>query len=339
MIGFNALVTGANGFVGAHLCKLLLEKQVTVYAMVRKTSNLSLMKILNPQFEKIHLVYGDLTDYQSLAEHVQGKDVIFNIGGVLKGLYQEEYDRVNVDGYVNLCKALVEKNPGIKRVIMTSSIAAAGPGQDEKIVCEDVPAKPLEGDRYGISKYRMECAIKPYFDKLPLVIIRPPPVFGPGDEPSLDLFKSVKNGIKAVIGKEKRAFSVVSVDDLCAGYYACAENPNAVHQIFYFCSGDPVDWGELQDIMAKEVFQRKKKLHTLALSKGTMLKLAGMLEFIGRIRHKVPFLNKPKIIEGAEINYSYSCEKAKRLLGWRPQDTVVTTLKKAGDWYRDHGWI
>ncbi len=338
-MAFNALVTGANGFVGAHLCKTLTDYKVNVFAMVRKTSNLSLFKSLNPELERIQIVYGDLTDYASLLENVQGKDVIFNIAGALKGNRQEDYDRINVDGTVNLCKAILENNPKLQRLLITSSIAAAGPGEDNKIACEEDPPRPLKGDRYGISKHRMECAIEPYKASLPIVIVRPPTVIGPGDEPSFDLFKTVKQGLKIVVGKQKSAFSIVSVGDLCEGFYRCAVTPAAVGQTFYFCSGDPIDWGDLQEIIAKEVFQRTKPLRKISIPKKMAIGLGATIEFFGKLAHKPLFLNKSKMIEGAATNWAFRCDKAKKVLEWTPKDGVASTVKKAGEWYLQNGWL
>jgi nucleoside-diphosphate-sugar epimerase len=334
----NALVTGATGFIGAHLCRTLLEKGLSVFAMARKTSDLSLLKTLNPDFDNITMENGDLTDQASLLEHVQDKDIVFNIAGVVKGLRQEDYDRVNVDGTIGLCKALLEKNPGIQRVVLTSSAAAAGPGTGDKPAEEMDPAKPLDGDRYGQSKHRMEVEVQPYIAQLPIVIVRPPSVFGPGDTPSLDLFKAVKGGTKAVVGKTKKFHSIVSVFDLCEGFYQCGTNPAATGELFYFSSGDFVEWGELQDIIGREVFN-KQKLRTMSIPPGLAVRLGGMMEAFGRMRKKVPFLTKTKMIEGIQTNWKVSREKAMRLLDWQPKDTVDSTMKAAGEWYLEHGWL
>nr|MDO8110322.1 SDR family NAD(P)-dependent oxidoreductase [Candidatus Sigynarchaeota archaeon] len=100
-----AIVTGANGFIGSHLCKLLLGKGIDVYALVRKTSDLSLLKDLVPDLKGITFVYGDITDIDSLKKAFVGMDVVFNLAGIIRGLKQETFDRVNVDGYKNVCEA------------------------------------------------------------------------------------------------------------------------------------------------------------------------------------------------------------------------------------------
>jgi dihydroflavonol-4-reductase len=332
-------VTGANGFIGSYLCRCLASNGVEVHAMVRKTSDLSLLKDLVPDFKGVTLEYGDVTDIESLKLIFAGMDVVINTAAVLKGFKQEDYDRVNVNGYKNVCDALLEVNPHLQRVIMFSSIAAAGPSPPGSPYTEDDPPRPVENDYYGNSKFKMEQAIKPYMDKLPISIVRPPSVFGGGDIVSYDLFKAVKMGLGIIVGKEIKPYSVVDVRDLVDGVYRMAIQPNGRGQLFYFGTGDPIDWGALQDLIAKVVFNRKKKLHKLALSPKGALRFAGLLEFFGKITGTPPFLNRSKMVEAGELSWAISYEKAKKMLGWQPQQTIESMLQDAAKWYVDHGWL
>ncbi|MFX0101537.1 MAG: NAD-dependent epimerase/dehydratase family protein [Candidatus Hodarchaeota archaeon] len=333
------IVTGANGFIGSHLCKFLVEKGENVHAMVRETSDLTLLKDLNPNLKGINIVYGDITDIDSLKQNFKEKDVIINLAGIIKGLKQEDFDRVNVQGYINVCEALLEVNPDVKRVVMASSMAGAGPSPPGKVLTEDDPPTELKGDLYGLSKQRMEREIKPYMGKLPISIVRPPMVFGPGDVPSLDMYKQPKNGRKVVVGKEPKFYSLVAVSDLCEGIYAMITNPKAVGEIFYFTTGDPVEWGELQEIIGKVAFNRQKPLKTVRFSPKLAIGVGSLLEFFGKIMGKVPFLNKTKMIEGSASGWAFSSKKAESMLGWKPKHTMESWIKEAVDWYQEHGWL
>jgi nucleoside-diphosphate-sugar epimerase len=332
-------VTGANGFIGSHLCKCLVNNGVEVHAMVRKTSDLLLLNDLVPEFKGIVLKHGDVTDITSLKKIFAGMDVVINTAGVLKGFKQENYDLVNVNGYKNVCDALVEVNPHLQRLVMFSSMAAAGPSPPGIMNNENDEPRPLGRDYYGISKWKMEQAIKPYMDKLPITFVRPPSVFGGGDVASFDLFKAVKNGIKTLVGKGEKLYSVLDVTDLCEGVYLMATRPEAIGQVFYLASGDPIDWGVLQDRMAKLIFQRTKPLKALALSEKGGVAVAGLLEFFGRFTGKPPFLNKSKMTEGGASGWAVNAEKAKKMLGWDPRHSVDSTLQEAAKWYADHGWL
>jgi nucleoside-diphosphate-sugar epimerase len=338
-VAMKALVTGASGFIGSHLCKYLVSQSIEVHALVRLTSDLSLLKTLIPELKGITLEYGDITNIGSLKDVCTNKDVIFNVAGIIKGLKQEVYDRVNVDGYKNVCDAILDVNPDVQRVIMFSSQAAAGPSKPGQILTEDDEPVPLEHDLYGISKYRMELAMNPYMDKLPMAIVRPPSVFGPGDVASFDLFKAVKGGTKAVIGKGPMPYSIVDVTDICEGIYLMATKPEAIGNIFYFTTGEPIDWGELQDIIGRTCYGKKKPLRTLRMTPRSALFVAGLLEFFAKFTGKTPFLNKSKMIEGSATGWAVSSDKAKSLLGWQPRHTIESTMQEAATWYEEHGWL
>lgn len=334
------LVTGANGFVGCHMCKLLVEKGEDVFALVRKTSDLTLLKNLNPELKGITLVYGDTLDIESLKSAFKDKDVIISLAGAIKGYNQESFDKINVQGNVNVCEAVLAVNPNIKRLILTSSIAAHGPSPYNCPHTEDKPCNALKGDMYGISKYKMEEAIKLYWDKIPtMCLIRPPAVIGPGDLPSLNWWKEVKTGLMLIPGKKPHYYSIVYVEDLCRGIYLMATNDKANGQIFYFTSGEPVEYKELHQIIGKVTFNRKKPVKALTLPSRMVIAVGSMFTFFGKITKKPPFLSKAKMIEGAQTGWVACCDKAKTLLGYQPLETLESAIKKTGDWYISHGML
>jgi nucleoside-diphosphate-sugar epimerase len=334
----NYLVIGANGFIGCHVCKKLLEENQNVSAMIVKNTNLDLLKKLNPQFDHINLVYGDLTEIETLKPLVKGIDVVINVAGVIKGLEQKIFDDVNCWGSINLCKAILEVNPSIKRVILTSSLAGVGGGRNKAVTEEDEPMC-LDGDRYGVSKWKFEKAIKPYMKLLPISIVRPPVVLGPGDIPSIDLFNFPKGGMKFVFGTKPLIYSIVDVEDLVNGIWAMATHPNAVGEIFYFTSGQPTEWGAIQELIGTRVFGRKYgSLLSLSFPPKLALMFGRAMEIVGKITGKPPFLTMPKLLEG--INHWYCCrDKAERLLGWKPKENISSTVMKAGNWYKENGLL
>ncbi|MBD3350763.1 MAG: NAD-dependent epimerase/dehydratase family protein [Candidatus Lokiarchaeota archaeon] len=334
------LVTGANGFIGSHLCKLLLEKGEEVFAMVRKTSDLTLMKDLNPGLDGIELVYGDTRYIDTLKDNFVGKDAIISLAGSIKGFNQADYDQHNVDGNINVCEAVIEVNPNIKRLILTSSAAAAGPSKTGEQLTEEEPYRILDGDQYGASKRRMEQEIKPYFNKIKtLCIVRPPVVLGPGDMPSLDLYKIPKKGRKLIVGKEPHYYSIAAVQDICSGIYQMVLNEQANGEVFYFTTGEPIEWGELQEVIGRVVFDRNEPLKTIAIPPKLAIFAGALMSFFGRIIRKPPFLSKTKMTEGAASGWSVSRKKAEELLNWTPSYTIESLVKESGEWYKAHGFL
>lgn len=334
------LVTGSNGFVGSHLCRFLVEKGENVHAMVRDDSDLTLMKDLNPGLEGITLEYGDILEIDTLKEVFKDKDAIISLAGMIRGISEEDFDETNVDGNVNVCNAVLEVNPNVKKLVLTSSAAAAGPSTAGEQTCEDDPYVDLKDDLYGMSKRKMEQAVKPFFEKIPtLCIVRPPIVLGPGDMPSLDLYKLPKNGFKLVVGRDPHYYSIVAVQDLCSGIYEMVKNPKANGELFYFATGDPIEWGELQEIIGREVFGREKRLRNVAMPSKLAIAVGSINSFFGRIRKKAPFLSKTKMVEGAATGWACTSNKAEEVLGWKCDYTIERLVKEAGDWYKEHGYL
>ena len=116
------LVTGANGFIGSHICEAFIKAGFSVRAFVRKSSDLTNIKSLD-----MRTVYGDLDNTDSLKDAVSGIDIIVNSAGLTKALDTEEFERVNIGGTENILGAIESVNPGIERFIQISSAAASGP--------------------------------------------------------------------------------------------------------------------------------------------------------------------------------------------------------------------
>ncbi|MCG3215999.1 MAG: NAD(P)-dependent oxidoreductase, partial [Candidatus Heimdallarchaeota archaeon] len=218
----NAFVTGANGFVGSHLVKLLVDQGIDTTAFILKGTDCKLLEILHPSLKNVKIIEGDILDKESITNHIKEMHFVFHLAGVLQGYTQEDYDKLNVQGTQNVLEACLDFNPDIERLIICSSTAAAGSGTDENPLKEDDKAKPLERDYYGISKYKMECLTSTFKDDLPISIVRPCSVLGPGNRINLDLYKTLKLGIKLKILGPYRPLSFIDVRDLVEGIYQCA---------------------------------------------------------------------------------------------------------------------
>ncbi len=125
-----ALITGANGFVGSRLCRKLIAEGFRVIAGVRKTADRSLLKDVPVEYR-----YGDVTQPETLPGMVTGIDYIVHNAGVVKARSRDGYFAVNERGTRNLCSAVAQHNPTVKRVVLVSSAAAAGPSH------RGIPAK------------------------------------------------------------------------------------------------------------------------------------------------------------------------------------------------------
>ena len=174
------LVTGASGFVGAHVVLELLKRKIPVRAMMRDVS----LSQMFPESELLEVVKADLFDVESLRAAVDGcDDVIHCAAALYVGVKNVERDVVNpsVKGVENLCLVMGD----VKRIIHTSSVAAIRPTKYEngqifnnEDWCNDAS---VSSNPYGFAKAEAEKRIRSWAENrdVRLVTIHPSIVFGP----------------------------------------------------------------------------------------------------------------------------------------------------------------
>ena len=173
------LITGATGFLGSAVLRLLVAEGREVCALVRKGSDSRNIDGLD-----IERVTGDLTDGASLKAAVKGCDALYHVAADYRLWIpkpKEIYD-INVDGTRNLMRAAGEA--GVARIVYTSSVAVLGLGKDGTPADEDLPVGlgDMTG-HYKRSKYLAEEAVREMVsnDGLPAVIVNPTAPIGARD--------------------------------------------------------------------------------------------------------------------------------------------------------------
>ena len=174
------LVTGASGFIGAHVVCQLLERGFSVRAMLRDVS----LSEMFPENEKLEIVQGDLFDVESLKSAVSGcEDVVHCAAALYVGAKDVKKEVVDpsVIGVQNLCSVM----DNVKRIVHTSSVAAIRSTRFENGVvfsnkdwCDDATATR---NAYGFAKAEAERIMRKWAEnrEVRLVTIHPSIVFGP----------------------------------------------------------------------------------------------------------------------------------------------------------------
>ena len=212
-----ALVTGATGFIGSHLVEALLDKNVEVRCLVRPNSNRRWL-----EDREVEYCVGDCRDYDSLPAAVSGVDCVFHLAGVVRARKYQDYFLSNSTGTRNLLQACLQKNPGLDRFVLVSSQAAAGPSPDGQPLKESDAARPISA--YGWSKLMAEKEVLEKKNDLPVVVVRPSPVYGPRDRDFHSLFKMIKLGLRPVIGREERYIHLTYVQDVVEGAWLASRS-------------------------------------------------------------------------------------------------------------------
>jgi len=318
-----ALVTGATGFIGSHLCEELIRRGYEVTCLSRNTSNLNWIENLD-----FRLVKGDCTLAESLLDAVGGFDYIFHLAGLTKARSHDEFFCMNAKGTENLIKAIAERNPKVTRFVYLSSLAAAGPSKDGNPLREDSPPSPVSN--YGRSKLEGETAVLRYGDSMPVTILRPPAVYGPRDKDFLVFFKMIKKGIFPNWGK--CYYSLLYVDDLIQGIIASAENKRAEGKI-YFLSDSKVYTDE--EIATEISSVLDVKVTRLRVPKFVMPFLAFLGEKIG----ERGIINRDKMKELRYSHWICDAKKAREEIGFLPKVGLKEGIKWTADWYTIHRWL
>ena len=174
------LVTGASGFIGAHVVCQLLDRGFSVRAMLRDVS----LSEMFPENENLEIVQGDLFDVESLKSVISGcEDVIHCAAALYVGAKDVKRDVVDpsVIGVQNLCSVM----DNVKRIVHTSSVAAIRSTRFENGVvfsnkdwCDDATETR---NAYGFAKAEAERIMRKWAENrdVRLVTIHPSIVFGP----------------------------------------------------------------------------------------------------------------------------------------------------------------
>ncbi|MEO0558118.1 MAG: NAD-dependent epimerase/dehydratase family protein [Bacteroidota bacterium] len=326
-----AFVTGGTGFVGSHLVEELLRRGTRVRALVRAS----------PKWLEgldVELVTGDLHDTDALATGVDGAEVVYHVAGLTRARDQEALDRANVDGTLVLLETIRQHAPNVQKVLVTSSLEAMGPnrlapdGSALPAIETDIP-EPIS--MYGRSKARMEAEIWKQFPDLPVVIIRPPAVYGPREADIFEMIKGASRGLFAVVGRgDVPRLSLIHVRDLVHGMIELAESDATVGET-YFVGTRGYSWDEVQQAMERALRRRTVRLPV----PGALIGTAGALaEVAGRITGSLPPLTRDKA-EAAKHTWICASSKAEAAVGYVPEVGLGQGIAETVAWYREAGWL
>lgn len=323
------LVTGANGFIGSHICQALIEAGFAVRALVRESSDLSNIKDL-----PLNIVYGDLNDPLSLEKAVSGADSVISNAGLTKALDPAMFRRVNVEGTINLLEAVAKSNPGVKRFVQISSAAASGSSDSIEPVREDSIPRPLTA--YGRSKLEAEGAVLSYEDKFPVVILRPSAVYGPRDREMLAFFKIIKLGVKPTFGPGECYCSFTYVKDIAAAVVRTLSAEPASGSVYFVAEKRYYSYSEAGDIISRALGRPAIDIHIpLAI-----VRVAGRIsEFMSKVRRKASIFTYDKAVEISQKFWIQDSSKISEEIGFVCPTSFEAGVKETVDWYRREDWL
>ncbi len=315
------LVTGANGFIGSHICEFLFQNGYQVRALVRKTSNLDWIKHLN-----LELAYGDLLDPPSIQFAVNGIDVVFHTAAVVRAKRKKDFIRVNQEGTRILAEQAILA--GVKKLVFFSSIAAVGPVRAGELIDENKTPSPISN--YGWAKLAAENVLRTLQEKIKIVILRLPAVYGPRDRDGFMLWRMMQAGWIPLIGG---TFSLIYVADAVRAAVRAME-ANLPSGATYFIS----DCRCYTIRTIAETWEKitGKKVRTIRVPFLISLVIALCYSWL---RREGTIFNPDKIQELRQECWVCSSERARKDLGFEPEYDLCRGGEITLRWYKEKGWM
>lgn len=326
-----AFVTGATGFVGSAVVRLLLARGEDVRVLARPNGDRRNLDGL-----AVQIVEGDLRHPESYRDALQGCDAVYHVAADYRlwAPRPDELYQVNVTATQTLLR--VAAAAGVARIVYTSSVAALGnPGNgcpgDETT---PVGLKDMVG-HYKRSKYLAEQEVKRLVaeEGLPVVIVNPSTPIGPRDVKPTPTGRLI---VEAAAGRVPAfvdtGLNVVHVDDVAAGHLQ-AFDKGEVGQT-YVLGGQDMTLGDILAEVARSTGRRPPRVR---LPRRMIYPLAYGAEAWARIRRlggggdKEPFVTVDGLRMAKKTMY-FSHAKAALQLGYSPRP-AVTALQDAVDWF------
>jgi dihydroflavonol-4-reductase len=314
------LVTGATGFLGSHLTRQLVERGDEVRALVRPRSDQNGLAELD-----VATARGNVLDRQSVRRALRGVDRLYHAAGTTNlRLTREQTLALNVEGTrIVLEEAL---RVGVERVVYTSSVAAIGPARRGAVATE---ATAWDGARHRIpyvdSKHEAEATALAMVQRgLPVVIVNPATVLGPGDcgrSSTVLVRRFMRRQIPAYVDG---TLNIVGVQDVARGHLLADERGVPGQRYILGNRNFTMDrlFADLARLSGIDPPAVKLPARVaLALAEGGQWVAGGAMP-------------SPEEVRIVSLNWACSSAKAKRELGWRTsphEDCLEETIA----WYRE----
>ncbi|HAM38688.1 MAG: hypothetical protein A2474_05410 [Elusimicrobia bacterium RIFOXYC2_FULL_34_12] len=322
------LVTGGTGFLGSHLVEALLKKKYSVRCIIRNPNNLKWLNNLDCE-----IIRGDCVSKECLYNIASDVDYVFHLAGLVRAKKIEELVETNAVGTRNLVEAVFEKNKQIKKFVYISSQAAAGPSTNGKPKTESAEPNPVS--EYGKSKLCGELEVLKFKDAMPIVILRPPAIYGPRDKDIFVFFEQVKKGFFFLPKKEK-LINISYVSDICDGIIAAAESKQTNGEIYFIGDDTVYSWRKLGEVLT-DVANPKTRM--IRIPEFVFYVSALFSEVSALIKGKPALVSFDKLKEIKQNSWFFSADKAKKDFGYSPKISLEEGIKITYNWYLKNGWL
>ena len=317
-----AFVTGGTGFVGSHLVEALLQRDYSEIRCLVRSEPKWLTGL------DVKYIHGTLADSGILERALKGVEYVYHLGAMTRAKTWPALYEANVTSTMNLMAEAAFAR--VCKVCVASSLAVVGNSGD-MVANESTLCRPVS--MYGKSKLAMEEALNDI--DLPIVILRPPVVYGPRDKDLLTFFSAINRGI-CVIPQRDTGLSLVYVRDLVRGIIEATESPRTTGETYYVGNQQTVSWEALKHASESAL---GKKSRMIRLPRSFIMPLGAISEFAGKFSGTYPPLNREKAREILYATKQCSSRKATEQFGYTSLVSLKEGIQETITWYQAQEWL
>jgi nucleoside-diphosphate-sugar epimerase len=307
-------LTGATGFIGGALARALVRSGKPVRALIRRPrADLATLGV--------ETVVGSLADAASLRTLVGGANVVVHCAAILSSACSGELQAVNVDGTIRLLEA-AKAQPSAPRFLLISSLAAREPHISP----------------YAASKQRAEQALRELGRGIDRCILRPPAVYGPGDQATLPIFRQFKRRLAVLPASPDGRFSLIYIDDLIRAVLVLLGKPSWSGEVIELDDGHAggYSWRSLLHIAGQRLTRTPRPVFAPRL--GLWLPVAAA-QTAAKVFGRAPLLTTGKLRELFHRDWVCRRPASPLLAGWSPQTQFKEGFATTWQWYAQEGLL
>ena len=320
------MITGANGFIGSHLCDAFSDAGYRVYGLVRRTSDLRFL-----DDSKITLIYGDLRQIGEI--RMPGDlEVIVHAAALVSDNASRRACKAQIyDITVNLVEWARKTCPGLLRFVYISTALTIGYCADD--ISEANPGRSAQYVPYNRAKKMAEAYLLARHREtgFPVVILRPGDVYGPRDRTSCELMlQAAERDVPLIVGRGDKRFGFCYPGNLCKAALAAVDKPAVIGRAYTVTNGICPTWGEFFASLQAGVGKPQRLYVPVWICMAAAVIMELLKRFIPGFKPSINYYRIRRIT----AQTTYDLGETYRDLDYRPDDGYKRQFQAIVDWYK-----